>query len=279
MSEEESSNINDSVNAVTGLVKAVPIYQDAIQPLAKETGKALQTIGKVVNSALSPVRGLVWGVEKFEDFIKIKLEGKLKHIKIEDICSPNLSVAGPAFESLKYVGHEETLREMYANLLANAMDINTKDDSHPSFVEIIKQLSSQEAKLLLYLSEKDIFPDVCILNSKITLGGGFFTRRSNKKTSNKVKNEFLIICSEFEDRMDLNSALDNYRRLQILDIETETEQRINDNMFRSMSSFRKDNISEQIELKIETTEKLFFTNFGQKFIAICVIDKQYNKTE
>lgn len=274
MSEEESSNVNDTIKAVTGLVKEVPIYQDAVQPIAKETGKTLQTIGKVVNSALLPVRGLVWGIEKFEDFIKVKVEKKLEHTPIDEICSPNLSVAGPAFESLKYAGYEETLREMYANLLANAMDINTKYDAHPSFVEIIKQLSSQEAQLLLYLAKKDNFPEICTLNNNTTSRGSRFGRiGNNKKTSNQVKNEFLTVCSEFADKMDLNSALDNYRRLQILDIEIETEQNINDNMFGSISSFRKDNISEKIELSINTTEKLFFTNFGQKFVKICVLDK------
>jgi hypothetical protein len=276
MSEEESSNVNDTIKAVTGLVKEVPIYQDVIQPVAKETGKTLQTIGKVVNSALLPVRGLVWGIEKFEDFIKVKVEKKLEHTPIDEICSPNLSVAGPAFESLKYAGHEETLREMYANLLANAMDINTKDDAHPSFVEIIKQLSSQEAKLLLYLSRKDIFPEVCTsINKKTSRARGSFfdMMRNNRNTSNQVKNEFLTICSEFTDNMDLNSALDNYRRLQILDIEIETNQSIDDNIFGRMSSLNRDKISEQIELSIKTTEKLFFTNFGQKFIKICVINK------
>lgn len=267
---EESSNVNDTIKAVTGLVKEVPIYQDAIQPIAKEAGKALETIGKVVNSALLPVRGLVWGIEKFEDFIKVKVEKKLENTPIDEICSPNLSVAGPTFESLRYTGHDETLREMYANLLANAMDINTKNDAHPSFVEIIKQLSPQEAKLLLFLSEKDTFPEVCILNNKNT-SMGWFGRLGN--TSSTVKNKFLTICSEFTDDMDLNSALDNYRRLQILDIEIETTQSIKDNIFGSKSSFRKDRISEQIELSIKTTERLFFTNFGQKFIKICVIDK------
>ena len=35
------------IDSTTALVKAVPIYEDAIQPVAKETGKALGTIGKL----------------------------------------------------------------------------------------------------------------------------------------------------------------------------------------------------------------------------------------
>ena len=46
----EDDNIEGTINAVSNLAKAVPIYEDAVQPLAKQTGKALGTIGEVVNA-------------------------------------------------------------------------------------------------------------------------------------------------------------------------------------------------------------------------------------
>jgi hypothetical protein len=42
MSEENKTR--DAVDAVTGLVKAVPVYQDLVQPAAKEVGVGLQRI-------------------------------------------------------------------------------------------------------------------------------------------------------------------------------------------------------------------------------------------
>ncbi|WP_368192497.1 hypothetical protein [Aeromonas sp. s8] len=68
MSEAEKSegSVEGTINAVTGLAKAVPIYQDAIQPAAKEIGKALGTVAKTVNVALSPVSALVWGYEQIK---------------------------------------------------------------------------------------------------------------------------------------------------------------------------------------------------------------------
>jgi len=42
--DKQESNIEGTINAVTGLVKAVPIYQDALQPAAKEIGKTLGTL-------------------------------------------------------------------------------------------------------------------------------------------------------------------------------------------------------------------------------------------
>lgn len=62
MSEE--NNIEGAINAATGLLKEVPIYQDALQPAAKEVGVALLTMAKTVNVALAPISALVWGYDK-----------------------------------------------------------------------------------------------------------------------------------------------------------------------------------------------------------------------
>lgn len=77
---EEKSSIEGTINAVSGLVEKVPIYQDAIQPLAKEAGKALGTVGRSVNAALMPIRGLVWGIEQIEAFVQHKLAAKLESV-------------------------------------------------------------------------------------------------------------------------------------------------------------------------------------------------------
>lgn len=166
MTEETSSgnegNVAGTIKAVAGLVKEVPVYEDAIQPVAKETGKALQTVGRAVNAALMPVKGLVWGIEKIEEFVHTKVAKKLENTPVENICSPDPAVAGPALESLRYTGHKESLSELYANLLASAMDINTAKTAHPGFVEIIRNLSSDEAKVLNYILKNEVAPVVDI---------------------------------------------------------------------------------------------------------------------
>ena len=166
MANEESSvkegNVEGTIKAVTGLVKEVPVYQDAVQPIAKETGKVLQTVGRTVNAALLPVRGLVWGIEQIEEFVHSKVSKKLEETPVENICTPDPAVAGPALESLRYTGHKESLSELYANLLASAMDKTTAKNAHPGFVEIIRNMSSDEAKLLEYIMKKQSVPLVDI---------------------------------------------------------------------------------------------------------------------
>ena len=139
--------------------------------MAQETGKALQTVGRTVNAALMPVRGLVWGIEKIEEFVNSKVSKKLENTPVEKICSPDPAVAGPALESLRYTGHKEKLSELYANLLASAMDLDTAKTAHPGFVEIIRNMSSDEAKVLEYIIKHQVAPIVNI-NRVLAKQGG-----------------------------------------------------------------------------------------------------------
>src|SRR5579859_7467178 len=102
----EENKIRETVEAVKELAKAVPIYQDAIQPAAKEVGEALLIVGKTIRAALSPLKGLVWGYEQIEDFVSNKVAEKLKNVPPEHIITPKANVAGPTIEALKYTGHE-----------------------------------------------------------------------------------------------------------------------------------------------------------------------------
>lgn len=144
----EESKIRDVVDAVTGVAKAIPVYQDLAQPAVQELGKALHTVTKTVHVALAPVSILVWGYDQIKDFVSNKVTERLQNIPPENIVTPKANVAGPLLESLKYTGHEESLSDMYANLLAAAMDKSTASGAHPAFVEIIKQLTPDEAKLV-----------------------------------------------------------------------------------------------------------------------------------
>jgi len=65
----------------------------------------------------------------------------------EKIVTPDPSIAGSIIEALKLTVEKESLRELYSNLLAKSMNIDTAQNAHPAFVEILKQLTSDEAKI------------------------------------------------------------------------------------------------------------------------------------
>ena len=117
---------------------------------------------KTIHIVLAPVRALVWGYEQIKDFVSTKVAEKLKDVPPENIATPKPNITGPALESLKYTGHEEMLRDMYANLLAASMDTRTASRAHPAVVEIIRQLTPDEARFLRLLAQERPFPLVTV---------------------------------------------------------------------------------------------------------------------
>jgi len=259
------------------LVKAVPIYDDLVQPTAKELGVALGTIAKTVNVALSPISGVIWNYETIKDFVSTKVSQKLEGVPPENIETPNPIVAGPALEALKYAGHEEMLRNMYANLIANALDKKTKISAHPSFVEVIKQISPAEATLLLLISQRSEFPEVCSYFDQQSIQGGWDSFKGHGVTYNQITKEFSGLCHTLEVDINANAALDNFRRLQIFDIESTTnhkiEDRFNSHLADRLSSIHQLKGSQKLKLNINHTEKLHFTQYGIQFVNTCVKDK------
>lgn len=182
--EKKESTVQGVAEAIKGIVEAVPIYQDAVQPLAKEAGKALGTIGEAVNAALAPLEVMIWSLDQMKAFFLEDVAEKLKGVPPERLVTPDPAVAGPAIEALRFAGGRKDLREMYANLLARAMDAETADDAHPAYVEVLRQLSAKEARLLAVFGRQGYFE----FHRHTTEDGSFavcLVSRSMEKTARK----------------------------------------------------------------------------------------------
>ena len=79
----DDNKIRDVIDAVTGVAKAVPVYQDVVQPAAQEIGTALQTVAKTVHVALAPVSALVWGWECKNFCVNGHLAGNCRPVRKE----------------------------------------------------------------------------------------------------------------------------------------------------------------------------------------------------
>ncbi|MBL8854811.1 MAG: DUF4393 domain-containing protein [Planctomycetaceae bacterium] len=271
MSKEESGQTNpagiirQTIDSATALAKAVPVYDDAIQPFAKEIGKALGTIGKAVNVALAPLSGMVWGYDRIKDFIENRLAEKLANVPTERIETPAPNVAGPAIEALRFCGQDETLREIFANLLATALDKDTAIKAHPSFVEIIKSLSPDEARILKQFIRQDYFPSIDIVVASDESG---FIAVERNLTLLAEKSE----CDHPELSM---SYIDNLCRLGLLAISGEN--RMSD--VKAYEEF--ENLPWVVAIRTHFKDKevsldyraIETTTFGRQFILACVMDK------
>lgn len=150
---DEEKQIIEAAKAL-GLGELVPeIYHDMLQPAVRQIGEGLSTIAKAVKIALAPVEAGVWGYEQIREWLSVRVTRILSDRKAKKIEPPPLSIAGPLILQLIFAKNEPDLKELYASLLASAMDSSNKV-SHPSFVSIIQQLTSDEAKILRYLSSQ-----------------------------------------------------------------------------------------------------------------------------
>ena len=270
MTEEEKTegNVEATINAVTGLAKAMPIYQDAVQPAAQEIGKALGTVAKAVNVALAPVSALVWGYDQIKDFVDNKVTEKLQNVPEENIVTPPPHVAGPALESLRYTGSIDELKELYANLLASSMDSSTTKEAHPSFVEIIKQLSSDEAKLLTAFISTEQEPAVTIRNNREDDTGGRDRLRNFTILGEKVG---------VQDYNRMPNHLDNLCRLGLLEIPA-SYALIGGDMYKHLDEHPivksiVDAIDKEENRKSDLVHKtIIVTGLGRQFINACVKD-------
>lgn len=129
-------------------------------PALDTVGQGLQGVTKL---ALAPISALVWGYDKIADYLDVAIPEYFEKRKIEKekIISPDPMIAVPVVEAMRYTSHKEELREMFTNLLGAAMNADSID-AHPAFVDIIKQLSPDEGKMIKYLYQDDKQPMIKI---------------------------------------------------------------------------------------------------------------------
>jgi len=265
----EDNKVSETIKAVQGLVEAVPIYQDGLQPAVKELGKGLHIASRCVTAALSPIAALVWGFDRIQEFVTTRVAEKLSAIPPENIVPPRPEVAGPALEALRYAGHDENLRELFANLLATSMDASTAATAHPGFVEILKNLSPDEALVARFFARTHRIP---ILDVRAHF-------KEKPQEYETVITNFSHLGS-FAGCKHLNLVqgyVDNLCRLQLLEIETMAQIAAPD----AYKSLEEDKALEPVKQHLEATNRnvqfahkiLTRTVWGILFFNACVIDK------
>lgn len=194
INSDDAKNVIDTVKK---LAEDNVEYKEALS----EGGKALTTVGKAVNAALLPVKGLVWGADKIEKFLSEKLSEKFTDVPTVKIQEPDLTIAGPAIENLKFCGHKNILRDMYANLIASSMNLDKSDDAHAAFVDIIKNLSPDEAKILKFLHTKKPQPLIDIYRKSKENEGEIICKRLVNAITKQAGCEKMGAISSYFDNL------------------------------------------------------------------------------
>lgn len=125
-------------------------------PEAREAGayaaKSVKIIAQTIHTVLLPLAAANYGAQKFSDYMRSRfapeLQERLDSVPEENIIEPRAVLAGPALDALVYAHEDDDLRRLYLSLLASAMDSRIADDAHPAFIELLRQVDSDEIAYL-----------------------------------------------------------------------------------------------------------------------------------
>ncbi|HVR95446.1 MAG TPA: DUF4393 domain-containing protein [Thermoanaerobaculia bacterium] len=255
MSDEDSI----AIEAAKALGAVVPeAYRDLLQPAARELGQSLLVVAKTVNVALSPLSATVWGFDRIRDWLLATLTRKLSKTPVGQIQTPPRQIAGQVLLNLQFVIDEEYLREMYANLLASAMDSSSAGKAHPAYVSILQQISSDEARLLSFLGK--------LPREELSWAE---QHEEGMAKSIPIEGKWLYVCSQ-AGVVNLENAgayLDNLLRLRIF-----TADLISTASLESRFLVYGDS-SHEMSLREGTIREVYLSDFGSHFIEVCIAEK------
>ena len=235
------------------------IYNDVAHPALSTLGQTLQGATRV---ALAPISALIWGYDKIAAYLDVAIPEYFarKNIKEENIKSPDPSIAVPVIEAMRYTSHKPELIKMFTNVLGASMNSESYDE-HPAYVEIIKQLCSDECKMLQQLLADDIRP---IIKQRISLPDGGDV---------DITPYFSDICylANCEYPQKFPEYLDNLHRLGLVVIEYD-RWLVNDQYYIDLlNNLNYVKAVPQKDQKINEKKSLYkLSDMGKKFCAICM---------
>ena len=221
--KEEALEITKEVAKVV----AKDVYNDGVKGTVVQTGEIIESVvGLFNNVVFYPVKKAnALFKYKLEDF-KNELEQKLSSIPEEKLVEPDLMIAGPALEALKYTYDKEELKNMYLNLLTSSMNKDIKDKAHPSYVEIIRQLTPLDAKVFKRLQD---LGQVACAHAILKIDN------SNKVYSSAYPNYIVMELLDLGDEFHLSTSISNLIRLGLIHHEDNSINGFDYNCFKTVN--------------------------------------------
>lgn len=179
------------------------VYPDLAQPATKKVGYALETVFDFANTILLPMklvneRSKVYFQKHMENY-----KDKLSSISENKLGKVTPEIGLPIIDHLLKVTNED-IADLFTNLLVSATSIDTSQNAHPSFIDVIKNLSGDEARIIKYFSE-NLSEVLFIQLNKLTIS----TFREKVKITPEYNN--------LNDLVDLNfNEKDNFYMINLI---------------------------------------------------------------
>lgn len=149
------------------------VYKDTLRPSVQVIGKSLKAVFEFVSIPFM-------ALQLQNDKVKLNLEKrldeyaqKLHTIPEDKRCEVHPQIGLPIIEKLTYTTSDE-IADLFTNLLASASSRDTVNTAHPAFISMIERMSSDEARILVYLKDKEDIP-YCDINAYPNQDRGYIT--------------------------------------------------------------------------------------------------------
>lgn len=262
-------------NETEGLKAVVELGKDIASDLVRPTSKS---VGENLGLFVDGVMGWLgyWGEKqrvireyKLAEYKK-KITRKVEAIAEENLVEPPVRIVGPAIEASKFAIDEEICQEMFSKLIASACDASTIDMLHPSFPNIVSQLSPLDAKLLQTFMYHSTYPAARI---KVRHKDGIVTPYNHLLFDFSSK-KLPIIFNE-KEQLRLTDTVDCLVRFGLIRLNSEIIELAYDyEKFKShwyyvsavASGITETDTMQMVKYRIELTE------LGKNFVRCCVPD-------
>jgi hypothetical protein len=255
------------------LFKVPQFLDNAVTPPAKEIG---QVLGNLFYLIFSPIN---YNVEK----LKIKhatnlkkyqsnIQDELNKIPEENLTEPPMNIVGPALEASKFYIENEEIRKMFAKLIASSMNVDLINLSHPSFIEIIKQLTLVEANIIKQIATNTFLPYVELFYRGSNENPTFFPIIEPYTKVQNLNTDYSIVASSIKNLHRL--GLIHFSDINFSGSESYIETLLNDNIFSSYHELqlhlKENNLHLQNgELKLQSGN-ILLTAYGLRFSKVCL---------
>ena len=273
-----------NINAVTIPEKTInDFYQDTLHPAANELGKLIEKPFHFANWVLDSLSDFAVSKMKNTKKLQDEVQEKIDNIPMGQLYEPPKEIVIPALLANSYTD-DDMLHVLYANLISSSMDAKYRGHAHPSFVEIIKQLSSEEA--LLLKSNKLLTNSLAICQVRCQKKSQYFNINGYTLSSKNIIRSMEVGQNIFNYYMpyvqgiparELEFMIDNFIRLNL--IKCYHNQLLTDKT--AYEFFYKDMFMEYIETHSNIMDYpeyeiahipgcIMPTAFGKRFYEVCI---------
>jgi|GEM_PF-1680495 len=160
---------------------------------------------ELVATKLSGFADITWDWRQIQAFTVETIHDVItrRNIAPEDLTEPRLDITVPAIEAMRY----SPLKREMATLIASTMDITCAHNAHPAFIEILKQVTSDEINLIAAFPAPGQVVPMASIN---------YVDRGDQvhlSTRHIVPNRFASVCDETKG---IASYIDNLLRLNLI---------------------------------------------------------------